>query len=1236
MSIIKKFAPFQNLTNFSTFITDTNPTSDYFRITEFGDTFTGGKNAFLIEGSEHLKESTEVKIELLDVESDPIYFEPGDGTPEYYEGVSKLISVHVYDSTPIGTAKITILGELKTYVDENGAVLPVPDEWKGVYNVKWEKTFTVNKNLNNETIVRFYKRPQVTITELVKKIFSKTIPTVTKTGYVHGVAEVPNAGEDLRTWRAGTVYKLITTSGSWDRDVDENIITITNPSHTARVIEVLSDREVLIDKPYTNNNLVEDFISGSYSITYTDFQNQVIGETALTGSFAKIDISQLKTFVGDVARVKVFRKSRNTVGDFQFVQESKLESTELLRDFRTTRDTELSYGRFDEYNLSNYWVTSSNDHTTTIDSSVLSQAVKIDYDSSAGGVQNLTTSASFAISKDVEYTLSFRTLLEGALDDSDTSIRAYLSSSEFTQDFATISGSAIYRTRQNESHNIIASNTGEAKLVFEVKGEDWYISNASLRNAQDTSFSPDEFTLIQDIPRKAVSETFDFRFEFYDINNNYIPVDITATGVFTGGNDFPSSAKLLTFESDRNAFRFSSGSVQNPTGQQIQFKVGKSNLTGSLTFTSQAFDVDGNYLDPSDYSQYPGKLTSVNPAGAIITINNFTGSRTDNSETPFVGSVVYTASLEALEEFETVYRLEDGDNAPQLIVTSNANQFIYEPTTLTPKPSGQSITIRAQRKNLASLVTPITINSGSNKPELSFVSTENGIDTYTISATQFSASFADNNFEEVTYSFTGSDIFGNTQSDEITLSKVINFDGISIVLSNESTSFPAFSTGDVIGNFNAGSGDVQMFIGGTEITHDDIGGGRARNTFDITSISGTNVTPISASPTTNEYGISAFQSSKDSGSLSLNIEYLAGDNATSQSFSKVVSYTKSKKAVPNVEVFASPIAQTISANSVGSGSNSPENIVVKALEGNTSRFTSIGDITGSNGITTSKSGATITVTSTASDMTDDTGVITIPINFTDGEGTSGTKTLEATVSRVRRAVPNVEVALSPIAQTLEANSLGSGSENPQSVTVTALEGGLDSSPTIDSVSFTNGLNGTQSGATLTFTSDASDMTDDTGTATITVSFTDSEGTSDTKDVVATVSRVRKAAPVVSITANPQAQSVDANSSFSSVGTPSSVSLTINEGGSNYSYTTGTPAANQFNITNVTNATNNNNGTITPNTPTNSNGTSCVITFRYKNSEGTLFSSKTINVNVGVAVQGSDGATGAIGPSGVSI
>ena len=1284
MAIIKKFSPFQNLSNFSTFVDDDNPNSEYFKITEFKETFTGGKNGFLIEGCPELKESSEIKIELLDVEGNPIYFEPGDGIPEYYEGTSKLISVHVYEDTPIGLGKITILGELKQYKDSFGALVDIPNEWKGVYNVKWEKTFNVNRNLANETTVRFYKRPAVSITELVKPIFNKSVPTVTDTGHLHGFAIQPDVDSDISTWRAGTSYLLQRTSGSWDSRVDENILTISSLNYSPRIIEVLDSTQVLVDRPYAPNNIVTNFISGSFSVTYSDFNNQTIGETSLTGSFAKIDISQLKTFVGDVARVKVFRKSRNAVGDFQFVQESKLESSELLRDITTTSDTELSYGRFDENNLTNYWVTSSDSHPTSINSDVLSQAVKIDYDENVGGVQRLITSESISVSSDVEYTLNFRTLLSGSLDDSGKTIKAFFSSSNFTQDFTTISGSAIYTTRQNISKNILSQNTGDAKLVFEVQGSDWYISNVSLRNAQESSFSPDEFTLIQDIPRKTATETFDFRFEFYDINNNYIPVDVTAVGVFDGGNDFPTSGKLLTFESDRNAFRFSSGSVQNPTGQQIQFKITQNNLTGSILFESSAFDVDGNYLNPSDYTQYPGLLTSVNPAGGIITINNFTGSRSDNSPTPFVGSVVYTASLENLQEFETVYRLEDGDNAPQLIVTSNANQFIYEPTTISPKPQGQEITVRAQRKNLASLVTPIEVNSGSNRPALTYTETVNGIDTYLLNATTFSASFAENNFDEVTYSFTGSDVFGNSQSDEITISKVINFDGVSLVLSNESTTFPAKSTGVIIGGLAGSKGDVQMFIGGNQIIHDDVTGDgiRARNTFDIKTVSGTNVTPISTSPTTNEYGISAFQTNKDTGSLSLNIEYLAGDNATSQSFSKVVSYTKAKNSVPNVEVSVSPASQTINADSKGSGSVSPQTINVKALEGGTTRFTGFGDITYSGGLTGSTSSNSITFTDTASDMTSDTETIEIDVNFTDSEGTSGTKTIEASISRVRTAqpnsnftatppaqtidakstgvltgtiqdvtisgfdgnteltynqgtlgdgeykitnvtgvnvddttpddstiditsfsgdtatgtasiafkdtegtlgsttvkftlskskaaVPNVEVSVSPTGQTIEANSVGSGSATPQSLTVSALEGGTSRFEAIDSVSYTNGLAGSTSSNTLTFSSDASDMTSDTGTATLTVSYEDSEGTSGTKDVVATVSRVRVAQPNTNFSVTPAAQSIDADSTGTLQGSITDVTIAGFDGNTALTYNQGTLSAGQYKNTNVT-------------------------------------------------------------------
>jgi hypothetical protein len=170
MARIKKFAEnlTQHLTDFETYINDTNPNSDYFRISEFKETLTGGKNGFQIEGSEHLLESVEIKIEITDVEGEPIYYEPGDGLPEYYEGISKIVSVHIYEDTPIGEARITILGELKTYVDENGIVRRVPPEWQGVYNVKWEKTFKVNRLFPNTDKVRLYKRPKVSINEIVK------------------------------------------------------------------------------------------------------------------------------------------------------------------------------------------------------------------------------------------------------------------------------------------------------------------------------------------------------------------------------------------------------------------------------------------------------------------------------------------------------------------------------------------------------------------------------------------------------------------------------------------------------------------------------------------------------------------------------------------------------------------------------------------------------------------------------------------------------------------------------------------------------------------------------------------------------------------------------------------------------------------------------------------------------------------------------------------------------------
>jgi|APSaa5957512622_1039677.scaffolds.fasta_scaffold02537_7 hypothetical protein len=923
MAIIKKHASILNLTNYQTFINDDVPLSRYFRITEFSDTFTGGKNGFLIEGSEHLKETTEIKLEVLDVNGNPVYVEPDSGVPEYYEGLSKLVAVYVYDDTPIGIGKITILGELKTYVDTDGSITDVPSEWSGVYNVKWERDFKINKILPNEDRVRFYQRPLVTITELVKSIITKNIPSVTQTGSVQGIPELPITGTNYNDWHAGTLYNLtITDSGTWSSSIDEHSISIPSLNYTPTVKEVLNDKSILVDTPYTSSNLVSTFDAAPYTITFEDTDSQTVSDSAITGSFAHMKFTNLKTFVGDIARVKVYRKSRNEPGDYQFTQDIKLESTELLRDLESATDTEVSYGNFSTYNLNTYWVTSSNDSPVTINTDILQSSVKIDYNTITDVSQSLITSNTYEIATDLEYTLSFKTLLSGSVS-TGKSLRAFLSSSNYMQEITTIPVDNSYLQRVDVSENIISDQTDDMNLVFETSGDDWYISNVSLRNSQETSFSPDEFILVQEVPRKLSSETFDFKFEFYDINNNYIPVEVKSSKEFTGGNtsDLDGTSKVLSFEANTNIMRFTSGSLGNPLIQQIGFVTTVNLYTGSVTYASSAYDSTGSYIDPVSYSgTYPGTLTNPSNVGATLTIANFTGSEAD----VLVGSIVYTASIEDAVDYESVYRFDEGDSSAMLLVTSNANQFIYEPTTLSLKPTGQSLTVRASRKNLGSLTNTITVNSSSNVP-LTDVSDINGIKTYSLAGSNFPYASG-----EVTYEFSGSDTNNNEYSDEITVSPVMNFDGISIGLSNESTSLVADSTGYVsAADFDEGDGTVSMNIGSNVITHED--GLSTPNRFDILSITGSGCTPNDVTPSANSYGISAM--SVISASLDMNIRYKAGDGTTLVDFRRRVNYTKARKAAPLSLITANPQSQGVTYD--GATYGTPLDVITNVNEGGT-------------------------------------------------------------------------------------------------------------------------------------------------------------------------------------------------------------------------------------------------------------------------------------------------------------
>jgi hypothetical protein len=670
MAIIKKFAEnlTQPLTSFGTFLVDTTPTSTYFKITEFKDTFTGGKNGFLIEGSEHLQPSTEIKIEILDVNGEPIYYEPGNGVPEYYEGTSKLIAVYVYEDTPIGTAKITVLGELKTYLDEGGAVLPIPDDWKNVYNVKWEKEFKVNRLLSNEDKVRFYRRPEVTINEIVKPIFNNVTTTIVQTGSLDGIAQSPRIGEQLSGFTAPTTYLLsINDNTNWTGSVIGTTISIPSLGYSTLADSVITNKNLLVTNPYTLNTLVSNFSNAGYtaSFNYTEGANNL--KTALTGSFAKINISDLTTFVGDVARVKIFRKSQSDLADYQFVQEIRLESNEILRDLESQTKNEEFYGIFDNSNYKEYWVTSSAALTASFNQNYLFNSIKFD----SNGVNNFYTSKSLNTTNGTEYTLDFNLRVGQGQVLAGNYVNVFLSGStqsatnsnqlvQIKQNVITITSDSSLLQKNQLTANFKAEQLNNSKLYFEIKGNGWYISDVSLRASQETAYSPDEITFIQSVPRTLPEETFLYRFEFYDINNNFIPVLVDESKTFNGGN-IQRIQKGLVFTPRSLQFQFDSGSQPVPP-TVVGFSVTKNLLTGSVTYTSQSFDFDGNELSGSDYTasftgrRYPGLLSDLLSDAPTMTVGNFTGSRNDKT----VQLIKITGEVEGFTDTVIFSRVLDG------------------------------------------------------------------------------------------------------------------------------------------------------------------------------------------------------------------------------------------------------------------------------------------------------------------------------------------------------------------------------------------------------------------------------------------------------------------------------------------------------------------------------------------------------------------------------------------------
>jgi hypothetical protein len=524
MAVEVKVAPDERLEYISVFLEDRRTLSQYFNLTEYPDTLTGGKNAFLIAGTDYLEPNTEVQIQIRDAKGNVVYTESSDGSPtEYYEGISKVVAAYVYpndsvlqakDATAYGPCTIVILGELK-YYDNNGSKTEVPEIWKGKYNVRWVGTANINPALANTTRVRFFFRPQATITEILKPIYN---------------------------------------------------------------------------------------VSGT-SVT----------ASAITASYANIRLNRLETFAGDVKRVKVYRTSQGTVSDFELIQDILIESKELLQTFDATGSVITDTGVFDSQIFQKFW------NSGSLNASLNSSQFSGSFAAKLSGSGNFKYTSSLDLSDKTTYELSFDGFYTSSTQ---SSLKVHISGSQ-NGDLVVDTLTGLTPTKNFTNYITqftIPKQEPTASLYFSQTQGDWYLKDISLRAAQDTAFSPNEVSFIVSMPTNISNETFNFKFEFFDVNNNFIPVAVTGSQTFVGGND-----NLTTIATTVSGLSSSFDGSLTALSQSV---------SGTISFTSQS--VSGTIAQVSS-SLNAGITTSY--SSSIYTLQTLADGNYSGS---FIsGSVIY-------------------------------------------------------------------------------------------------------------------------------------------------------------------------------------------------------------------------------------------------------------------------------------------------------------------------------------------------------------------------------------------------------------------------------------------------------------------------------------------------------------------------------------------------------------------------------------------------------------------
>lgn len=566
MPKLKKRVQSQGLARIRTWLSDDNPFSEYFRLAQIPEILSGGKSGFLINGSPNLVRTTEVLIELTDIDGNVIFNQP---IKNYQEGLARVVSVEIYDDTPPGPGLLTILGEAAFDKDGNR----VPDEWIGTYNVKWQKIINIEPTRPNTNTIRLYNRPTLSVTEQLipfRQTVTGSMVTISS-GTLTGQYIAPNVqlvGDDITK-----LQRQVTTEGT--------LITSTAPifvrqtvngtvfaevdgvPFTSSVEKLQSNTAAKITNYLTGSggSIINRWATNNYTMSYQAAPTFIT--SSLNRSFANIKLSNLTTFTGDIQRAKFYVRGVDEGQKYELFEDVVLEAIELTLSQSYTGEQVQLGEIIDQPFIDENWevgvinngtaygagnVSASYNSVTLIDSvTITGPDTGLAY-ASGSAVPTIWT----GILKDLDFddVAEYTFQADIVCVKQDPNLDARMDIRLFGPNMSGGQGNELgylvtslnsgigqnRRTFQNFIFNFTAPVADLAKLRFAVFGGQWFISKAKIVSARETGFNPDQISVFSAVINRRF-ERLQFKAELYDANSNLVPLTIETDAIyFDGGN----------------------------------------------------------------------------------------------------------------------------------------------------------------------------------------------------------------------------------------------------------------------------------------------------------------------------------------------------------------------------------------------------------------------------------------------------------------------------------------------------------------------------------------------------------------------------------------------------------------------------------------------------------------------------------------------------------------------------